>query len=388
MTELAGTATVSINKDQGRPFQLILPHKHRKKGRHHSRKRIAFFNYTYYDIVFQFFTEHVLDAEYVPLDPPTKRSLEIGEANSTDFVCTPFKHILGGYIEALEKGADLIVQFAGPCRLGYYGELHEAILKDLGYDFEVLNFSHLSGKPAIDYVKACKKVNPKLSIPVGLKNFLALLKMVEGLDEANDYYLANAGFEREPGSFRRVLDAYHDDLRLACCERDILATQHAGMELLRRIPLDKPLTPLRVGIVGEYYTAVDPASNLYLEQKLLDMSVELHRQMNITNRNLRYNEPNLRAGSSRYLRYDMGPTSTLTISAAHRYAQEGFDGIIHLKSAGCTPEIDCMPVLQRIGRDYDVPVLFLSFDSQTSDTGLATRLEAFYDMISRRRLVS
>lgn len=115
------------------------------------------------------------------------------------------------------------------------------------------------------------------------------------------------------------------------------------------------------------------------------MGVEVARMLNITNRNLRYHEKNLRASASRYLRYDMGPTSTLTIAAAKKYAEEGFDGIIHLKSSGCTPEIDCMPVLQRISRDYGIPVLYLSFDSQTSDTGLDTRLEAFYDMISLRK---
>ena len=58
---------------------------------------------------------------------------------------------------------------------------------------------------------------------------------------------------------------------------------------------------------------------------------------------------------------------------------------MHLKSSGCTPEIDVMPVLQRLSRDYHVPVLFLSYDSQTSDTGLDTRLEAFYDMIAMRK---
>ena len=44
-----------------------------------------------------------------------------------------------------------------------------------------------------------------------------------------------------------------------------------------------------------------------------------------------------------------------------------------------------MPVLQRISRDTGVPVLYLSYDSQTSDTGLDTRLEAFYDMIAMKK---
>lgn len=80
-----------------------------------------------------------------------------------------------------------------------------------------------------------------------------------------------------------------------------------------------------------------------------------------------------------------GPTSTLTVAAAKKYAAGGFDGLIHAKSAGCTPEIDCIPVLQKVSEDYSVPVLYLTYDSQTSDTGLDTRLEAFYDMLSMKK---
>lgn len=47
-----------------------------------------------------------------------------------------------------------------------------------------------------------------------------------------------------------------------------------------------------------------------------------------------------------------------------------------------------MPVLQRLRRDYHIPVLFLTFDTQTSNAGLDTRLEAFYDMIAMRKVRS
>ena len=122
---------------------------------------------------------------------------------------------------------------------------------------------------------------------------------------------------------------------------------------------------MRVGVVGEYFTAADPHSNLGLERKLLDLGVEVHRQLNMTNRNLRYNERNLRAGISDYVRYDMGPTSSMTIAAALRYAQEGFDGVVHLKSAGCTPEIDVHPraaaaSAATTGLPYPVPELRLA----------------------------
>ena len=113
-----------------RPFKLrpnatgkgITKHKRSKRDRH-ARTRVAFFRYSYYDIAFKFFVEQVLDAEFVALPPATKRTVELCSKHSSDFVCAPFKHILGDYIEALELGADVLVQFAGPCRLGYYGEL-------------------------------------------------------------------------------------------------------------------------------------------------------------------------------------------------------------------------------------------------------------------------
>lgn len=209
-------------------------------------------------------------------------------------------------------------------------------------------------------------------------NMLATFKMVECLDEANDYYLANAAFEDNPGDFEHARQAYFADMCNAACEKDIVAAQIAGLERFRAIPCHKPDNPVRVGLVDE-------SSNLGVEKKLLGMGVDLHRMLNITNRNLRYNEKNLRASASDYITYDIGPTSSMTIAATLKYAQEGFDGVIHMKSSGCTPEINRMPALQHISRDMYMPVLYLSYDSQTSDTGLDTRLEAFYDMLAMKK---
>lgn len=357
-----------------------------KKRERHAKTKVAFLRYGYYDIGFEFFVKHVLDAEFVDLGESTKRTLELGAAASNDFVCAPFKHILGDYIEALEAGADVLVQFTGPCRLGYYGELQESILRDMGYEFEMLNFAEVAGKPLKDYIAVCKKkINPDLSVPQGVAGMLTAFKMIECLDAYNDRYLAVAGFDDEPGASREARERFFAAMRSCKTRRDVEDAFDRGVAELEAIARHKPADALRIGIVGEYFTAVDPRSNLDLERKLLSMGVELARMINVTNRNIRYNEPELRRSVSEYATYDMGPTSTLTIAAAKRYADEGFDGIVHVKSSGCTPEIDCMPVLQRISRDKHIPILFLSYDSQTSDTGLDTRIEAFYDMIAMRK---
>lgn len=357
-----------------------------KKGRHHKALKVAFFRYGYYEPLFKFFIEQVLDAEFLPLPEATRRTVELGEQLSTDYVCTPFKHILGDYIEALEEGANVLVQFAGPCRLGYYGELQESILRDAGYDFIMLNFSEHNDQGVLGWARdILKKVNPSVNIPHAIKQMMATLNLATKLDDARDFYLANAGFEIEKGSFKLAWEAFVDELNAATSNDDIEEAYRHGMDAMRRIPIDKPANPICIGIVGEIFTAFDERSNLDLDQKLLDMHVEVHRYLNMTHRVINENEKNLRVAAGEYVLYDMGPTSTLTIAAARRYAERGFDGIIHAKSAGCTPEIDCVPVLQRISADYGIPVLYLTYDSQTSDTGLDTRLEAFYDMLAMKK---
>ncbi len=378
-------AKIAVEQRKREP--RLIPGKRRTfKRDRHKRTKVAFFRYCYYDPAFKFFVEQVLDADYLPLPEATKVTTELGAQHSTDYVCTPFKHILGDFIEALELGANVIVQFGGPCRLGYYGELQESILRDLGYDFDMLNFSGGIEGGWIGWAKQCLKVvNPDIALPHAVKQLLVCGNMVTKLDEARDFYLANAGFERERDSFRRAWDSLMDAMRGVTCDREVNEAFRAGMDAMRAIPLDKPDNPIRIGIVGEMFTAIDERSNLGLDEKLVRMGVEAHRTLNLTNRFIRYNEPNLRVGCSAYATYDMGPTSTLTIAAAHKYAQEGFDGIIHAKSSGCTPEIDCVPVLQRISADFRIPTLYLTYDSQTSDTGLDTRLEAFYDMLAMKK---
>ncbi len=366
---------------------LPFPHLPKKLRRdRHKHTLVSVFRYAYYDPAFKYFVEQVLDCDYLQLPKATKRTMELGIQSSSDYVCTPFKHMMGDWIEALELGADILVQVGGPCRLGYYGEMQEQILRDMGYDFTMLNFSHGIEQGYIGWGKeVLRMVNPDIAIPNGVKQLLACGHMLTLLDSARDFYMANGGFEREPGAFRRAWGGLMDAMRAAATKAEIDEAYRAGMEEMRAIPLDKPADPVRIGIIGELYTAIDENSNLGLDEKLMDMGVEVHRTLNFSNRYTHYNEENLRRTIAEYAEYDMGPTSTMTLAAAKKYAEMGFDGLVHAKCAGCTPEIDCIPVLRRISEDFHIPVLYLTYDTETSDTGLMTRLEAFYDMLAMKK---
>ncbi len=351
-------------------------------------RNMSFPRYAEYNCAFQYIVEQALGARYVMPPVLTKRTMELGAKYSPDFVCTPFKTILGSMIESLEAGADTLLMTHGLCRLGYYGELLEQILRDLGYRFDFINLSDYDMSRKKEYIRIVRRINPKVNPARFLAEFMEGVRMVGYVDEITAEYYQNCGFDATGGAYRRAYQDFLTAMYTARNRGDVEAGYRVAKGAMRAVPLDKPRRPLRVGIAGEFYTAMDAFSNLELEQKLADMRVEVHRWMNVTNQFIRHGgQQNMHVKIRDLCAYEMGPTATANIWWARECAERGFDGIVHVKSAGCTPEIDVMPVLQSISGDYRLPVLYLTYDAQTSDVGLQTRLEAFYDMIEMRKKV-
>ena len=350
--------------------------------------KVAFPRYAEYNAPIRYLLENGVGVKCILPPKLTNRSLELGAKYSPDFVCTPFKILLGNMIEALEAGADTLVMIYGLCKLGYYGELQEQILRDLGYEFNFINLTKYNTGKLKDLFKAVKAVNPRIKYKRTVKALLEAVKMTEYIDAVTaDYYL-NCGFETHPGAYKKAYGTFIAEMYAANTAEEIERANAKVRQAFSQIPVRKPAHPLRVGIVGEFYTAMDAFSNFEVEEKLARMGVEIHRWMNVSNMFIHYpGEKNMNVRVKEYCTYQMGPTSTANIRSAKDYAELGFDGVIHVKSANCTPEIDVMPVLQNISADYKIPVLYLTYDAQTSDVGLMTRLEAFYDMISMRKKV-
>ena len=358
------------------------------------RRNVSFPRYAEYNCAFKYIVEQALGCRYIMPPALTKRTMELGTKYSPDFVCTPFKTMLGSMIESLEAGADTLLMTHGLCRLGYYGELLEHILRDLGYEFDFINLSDYDMSKKKEYIRIVRRFNPKVNPTRFLTQFLEGVRMAEYVDEITGEYYKNCGFDATKGQSKQAYQDFLTAMYTAQSRNDVEAGYRAAKRALQTVPLNKPKKLLRVGIVGEFYTAMDAFSNLELEQKLADMGVEVHRWMNVTNQFLHYGsnrfgdgQKNLRVKIKDLCQYDMGPTSTANIWYAKECAERDFDGLVHVKSAACTPEIDVMPVLQNIGADYKIPVLYLTYDAQTSDVGLTTRLEAFYDMIHMRKKV-
>ncbi|MDP2401998.1 MAG: hypothetical protein Q8M66_08470 [Actinomycetota bacterium] len=331
----------------------------------------------------------LLDCEVLVPPGITRRTLELGTRHSPEFVCVPFKYNLGNYIEALEQGATVLVQAGGGCRFGYYGEVQEAILRDMGYEFEML---WLSGGFGIrGNYGTFKRLNPRLTLLRVARTLKVAVAQVRALDAVEEYIRRNIGFEVEDGAMEAVFARFLGELD-GC--RDAGAAARLGsayLEELRAVPTERPADLLRVGIVGELYVLMEPFSNFFVEKELARRGVEVHRFVTVssmlshTGRKGRLNLQRLLGLADPYLKYHIGADGTESVAMTNQLMKQGFDGVLHLKPFGCMPEVNAMAVLQRLSREHTFPILFISFDSQTSETGLVTRLDAFCDMLRMRK---
>lgn len=75
----------------------------------------------------------------------------------------------------------------------------------------------------------------------------------------------------------------------------------------------------------------------------------------------------------------------VTGAAGYYLNQPDVDGVIVMVAFGCGPDSTMLDVAQRAARQQHKPLMGLVLDEHTGVAGLATRLEAFVDMLARRK---
>ncbi|MCM1404466.1 MAG: hypothetical protein NC133_03130 [Prevotella sp.] len=338
-----------------------------------------------YSHAFKFIFERGFGVKYMTPPPITKRTLELGSRYSPDYVCVPFKYCLGCYLEALEKGANCLMQIFGACRLNYFGELSQQILTDLGFKFQFMNMAEIKWTSPRSIIDHMKIINPNVSLPRVVKALPTTMNMIKLIDEFDDNLRHNIGFEVNEGDFERLEKEFYAALDTVENGKQLKRLKKDFLHRMKQIPLNKPAKTLKVGMIGDYYTVQEPFSNYYMEKELAAMGMEVYRDMNFTNTIVSNKWHQRHRYAKKYAKFNLGATTTFSIAEALSYVKHGMDGVIQVKSFGCTPEVDAMPILHNISNDYHIPILNFSFDSQTSETGIKTRLEAFYDMVVARK---
>ncbi|MGD0576512.1 MAG: hypothetical protein ABSA74_00345 [Candidatus Staskawiczbacteria bacterium] len=348
-------------------------------------KKVSFPHMGNYFVGFRPIAELIADQVIVP-PPITKKTLEIGAKHSPESACIPFKYNLGNYIEALELGANVLVQAGGGCRFGYYGEVQKEILNKLGYkfDFIKLNNNYFAA------ITEIRKINPKISYAKILKTVFLSYFRIRAIDETEDLVRKNIGFQKNKGEFEKAYKSFLSGLGETKNIREVRACKNKYMQILKKIETEKPENPIRVGVIGELYVLMEPFSNFYVEKELAQKGIEVHRFVTVSSIlhdvfSFESHLRNFQKDAKPYLKYHIGAHGTESVARAQKLIKKGFDGIIHIKPFGCMPEVNAMSVLHNISKDYKVPIIYFSFDSQTSEAGIKTRIEAFHDMLLAKR---
>ena len=83
---------------------------------------------------------------------------------------------------------------------------------------------------------------------------------------------------------------------------------------------------------------------------------------------------------------DIGGDALECISDVMYAEERGTDGLIHVSPFTCMPEIMSQNIFPKMREDVDLPILSLIMDEQTGKAGYLTRLEAFVDLMRRKKM--
>jgi predicted nucleotide-binding protein (sugar kinase/HSP70/actin superfamily) len=321
------------------------------------------------------------------IPPPTsQRTLSLGIRYSPETACLPFKLTLGNMIEALELGADTIVMTGqyGPCRFGYYHKVQELILRELGYDFQLVKES-LGIRSMVRYLTNGASLREIVS---GFRFGLAKLK---ALDEVEQHVYRIRAIEQEKGNATCIYTGYIKAIDDAGDYEAIKRAKQEHIQKLMRLPTVSSPDVLKIGVTGEFFLVIDPFATMDIEIELGKLGAEVKRPQSVwelVNFNpfiivFRLKEKNKsRKAAMPYLSHHVGGDGQQSVGEKVLHTRH-WDGLVHLEPFGCLPEIMARNIMP--WTNEELPVLNIVFDEHTGKAGMINRLEAFTDMIRRRK---
>ncbi len=355
----------------------------------HKKRRVAFFHIGDNFVAFKVLAK-MMDFEVIELPKPNSESVSYGISVSPEFTCFPYKVFIGGYIQAIKMGADLIfAQTTGgivACQYSDFAYSQKAILKKNGYVIDMIIFEKFHPN---EILKKLKPYKPDLTLKKVTETMIILSQKIYIVDIINDYYRKvylirnKKEAERYKQKWLKILDDTDSIIELY---------KFGGKlkEDFKRYPKKDFNKMIKIAVIGDIYSINVEYINNNIFERLLDRGVFCepgHEFGDIVNSAIKI--PSIEKGyvnkAKKYLRHDIGGLATTTIAHAIKYAENDYDGLIQIYPFTCMPETVVRSLLPRIGKDYNIPILYLPIDEQTGDAGFATRIDAFIDLLEMRK---
>jgi len=332
-----------------------------------------------------------LNMDFVMPPRNNRHTLSLGVKHSPEGLCIPFKLTLGNLIEAAELGADTLLMPAGNgiCRLGYYAKVQERILHDIGYNTKIVQVGVSERKlfGILEIIKHLSNDAPWIKIIPAFRFGLAKLNALDRIEKVVQRVRA---VEEIKGTANKLYNEAVKAIDLADDYKSLKMVERDYISQLNQVSRNDT-KPLVVGISGEFYVLLEPFSSLDVETELGKLGAEIRRTTFISEwtkfswflNPLGMNEKErIHRAALPYLKRDIGGEGWETVGEKVLHAHE-YDGIVHLAPFTCMPEIVAQNIMP--STKESIPVLTILCDEQLGKSGFLTRLEAFVDLLYRKR---
>lgn len=313
--------------------------------------------YYYVPFLKPFFEE--LGMEVVISEETNKHMMNQGVKESVAELCVPIKVFVGHSYDLLEKDVDYIFvprfesikegEYFCPKFMGLPDMMEHGVK---GMEEKVLTCEIISENDNISDYRLYLSLKEKLGVTEEqIKN---------AANKANDEWLA----------FRMYCKMGH--------------TITESIELLENKNITKRIrtkNAIKIGLVGYVYNVYDPFISMDITKKLDELGVEFVTfEMEDENEIMDYikdMEKNL-----------FWTFSNKLLGFGYKlFRNREVDGVIHLTAFGCGPDSFLSKLLEYESEDTGIPFMMIRVDEHTGENHLQTRIEAFIDMLRRKKRI-
>jgi len=310
-------------------------------------------NYPFY---YGFFSD--LGIKIVLSDITTKQTLSNGSALVVTETCLPVKIYIGHVLNLIDKGIDKILVPS---------------IQSIAH--KIYNCSKIRGLP--DLVRNVIKKEftmieatlDKSEKKQGIYEFLKEAAAPFGItDEKRIKKASKAGW--------RTYNNFHIMSRSGMSYEKAMNYAVQGKVFIENRTKEYPIS---VAIVSHGYNIYDDRASMKIINKLENMDVRAYSSLQLSKEQMEDGIKSLGQDIYWANEYEM------TGAAGHYLKDNKIDGIITVTAFGCGPDSLMIERITRKAKRFNKPLLNLTIDEQTGEAGFITRLEAFVDMLYRKK---
>ena len=290
-------------------------------------------------------------------DKTTAKTINEGSKHIVSDTCLPIKVFVGHVVNLLNKGCNVIFVPS---------------IQSTGY--KINNCSKIRGLPEI----IRNVINQEFTM------IEPTLDKTENIDfKSFCNQIANAFGIKEQACIKKAIKCgwkVYDDF----CEmtQSGLQYQEALTNAIEGKLIKKPMDivkPLSVVIMAHGYNLFDERISMNIIKKLEKMDVKVYTSLNLS-RDISMSSLHS-LGEIQYWANELDLTGT----AAYYLLNRKVDGIIALSAFGCGPDSLMVDEISYHCKEKGIPLIHLTIDEHTGEAGFITRLEAFVDMLIRKK---